>query len=134
MATQKYAKENTEMGPISSMIRVEMQGRWKGDLYGTWEGGAKPLWEGSQRRRDTPHPPSFSRGRTGGMGRHVTQSIRRGTGRDSGCLQLVFEQRWRTLCRCYLLVFLCFPTFMYPMMMMTMVYPTIYRCYRKKFI
>ena len=77
MATQKYAKENTEMGPISSIIRVEMQGRWKGDLYGTWEGGAKPLWEGSQRRGDTPPSPLFLRGRTGVMGRHVTQSIRR---------------------------------------------------------
>ena len=54
------------MGPISSMIRVEVQGRWEGDLYGSWEGGAKPLWEGSIRRGDTPHPPSFLRGRTGG--------------------------------------------------------------------
>ena len=59
MATQKNANENTVTGSISSMIRVEVQGRWEGDLYGSWEGGAKPLWEGSIRRGDTPHPPSF---------------------------------------------------------------------------
>ena len=41
MATQKNAKENTVTGPISSMIRVEVQGRWEGDLYGSWEGGRK---------------------------------------------------------------------------------------------
>ena len=49
------------MGPISSMIRVEMQGRWEGDLYGTWEGGRKaPLGrvykEGGY---PPPHPPLF---------------------------------------------------------------------------
>ena len=68
MATQKNAKENNEMGPISSMIRVEVQGRWEGDLYGTWEGGAKPPWEGSKRRGDTPLPPLFE-GSNGGDGK-----------------------------------------------------------------
>ena len=41
MATQKNANENTEMGPDNSMIRVEVQGRWEGDLYGPIGGGRK---------------------------------------------------------------------------------------------
>ena len=110
MATQKNAKEKTEIGPDNSMISIEVQGRWEGDLYGSWEGGAKPLWEGPQRRGDTPPSPLFSRGRTGVMGRHVTQSIRGGTGRDSDCLQLVFEQRWRTPS---LTIYRCYPTMYY---------------------
>ena len=104
IATQKKTNENTVTGATNSMIRVEVQCRWEGDLYGSWDGGAKPLWEGS-KRRGIPPIPLFSRGRTGVMGRHGTQSIRDGTGRDSGCLQLVFEQRWRTpyltICQCY---------------------------------
>ena len=60
MATQKNAKENTVTGPISSMVRVEVQGRWEGLLYGPLRGGAKPLWEGSKRRGGYPPiPPSF---------------------------------------------------------------------------
>ena len=35
MATQKNAKEKTVPGPISSMIRVEVQCRWEGNLYGS---------------------------------------------------------------------------------------------------
>ena len=109
IATQKKANENTVIGATNSMIRVEVQGRWEGLLYGPLRGGAKPLWEGSKRRGDTPPSPLFFRGRTGVMGRHVTQTIRRGTGCDSGCLQLVFEQRWRTphltIYPCYLTMF-----------------------------
>ena len=59
MATQKNAKENTVTGPTGSMVSVQVQGRWKGDLYEFVGRGAKPLWEGSKRRGDTPHPPSF---------------------------------------------------------------------------
>ena len=59
IATQKKVNENTVIGAMNSMIRVEVQGRWEGDLYGPIGGGARPLWEGSQRRGDTPHPPSF---------------------------------------------------------------------------
>ena len=88
-------------GSISSMIRVEVQGRWEGDLYGSWEGAQSPSGKGLKGGGYPPIPPLFRGVERGGMGRHVTQSIRGGTGRDSGCLQLVFEQRWRTLCRCY---------------------------------
>ena len=69
MATQKNTNENTVTGSISSMIRVEVQGRWEGDLYGSWEGGAKPLWEGSIRRGDTPPSPLFLEGSNGGDGK-----------------------------------------------------------------
>ena len=101
MATQKNAKENTVTGSISSMIRVEMQGRWEGDLYGTWDGERKAPLGRVYKEGGYPPSPLFFEGSNGGMGRHVTQSIRRWTGRDSLCLQLVFVQRWRTLCRCY---------------------------------
>ena len=121
MATQKNANENTEMGPDNSMICVEVQGRWEGDLYGPIGGGRKAPLGRVYKEGGYPPSPLFFEGSNGGMGRHVTQSIRRGTGRDSLCLQLVFEQRWRTLCRWHRLVFLCFPMFLYP---------TICRCYR----
>ena len=65
IATQKKTNENTVTGVTNSMIRVEVQCRWEGDLYGSWEGGAKPLWEGSKRRGDTPTPPLFE-GSNGG--------------------------------------------------------------------
>ena len=48
------------MGPISSMIRVEMQGRWEGDLYGTWEGGRKAPLGRVYKEGGYPPPPSPS--------------------------------------------------------------------------
>ena len=97
-ATHTKVNENTVMGAINSMVSIEVQGRWEGDLYGPLRGGRKaPLGRVLKEGGIPPHPPSFSRGRTGWMGRHVTQRIRGGTGSDSGCLQLVFVQRWRTL-------------------------------------
>ena len=60
MATQKNAKENTVTGSISSMIRVEMQGRWERDLYGPIGGGRKaPLGRASKEGGYPPIPPLF---------------------------------------------------------------------------
>ena len=124
-ATHTKVNENTVMGAMNSMICVEVQGRWEGDLYGPLgEGRKAPLGRVYKEGGIPPHPPLFfDGGRTGRMGRHVTQSIRDGTGSDSGCLQLVFEQRWQTLCRWYRLVFLCVLTCLLPTMFL---YPTIY--------
>ena len=62
MATQKNAKEKTEIGPANGMISIEVQCRWEGLLYGPLRGGAKPLWEGSIRRGGYPPIPPLFRG------------------------------------------------------------------------
>ena len=62
-------------GPTSSMVSVEVQGRWKGDLYGFVGRGAKPLWEGSKRRGDTPIPPLLE-GSNGGYGKARDQEYK----------------------------------------------------------
>ena len=54
------------MGPISSMIRVEMQGRWEGDLYGPMGGGRKAPLGRVYKEGGYPPSPLFFRGRTGG--------------------------------------------------------------------
>ena len=64
------------------------------------EGAQSPSGKGL-KGGGIPPIPLFSRGRTGVMGRHVIKSIRRGTGHDSLCLQLVLDQRWRTPCQWY---------------------------------
>ena len=69
IATQEKVNENTVIGAMNSMIRVEVQGRWEGDLYGPIRGGARPLWEGSQRRGDTPPIPPLFEGSNGGDGK-----------------------------------------------------------------
>jgi len=32
---------NTEIGPTNSMVSIEVQRRWEGDLYGRWTRGRK---------------------------------------------------------------------------------------------
>ena len=60
MATQKNAKENTEIGPDNSMISIEVQRRWEGLLYGPLRGGRQaPLGRVYKEGGIPPIPPLF---------------------------------------------------------------------------
>jgi len=68
----------------------------RGLIWTVNEGAQSPSGKGLKEGGYPPIPPLFwEGGQTGGMGRHVTKCIKRGTHRDARCLQLVFEQRWR---------------------------------------
>ena len=57
------------MGPDNSMVSIEVQGRWEGDLYGPLRGGRKAPLGRVYKEGDTPPSPLFFEGSNGGDGK-----------------------------------------------------------------